>query len=63
MTTKVKITLIQPHIPVTVEVNGREIAVLVKDGDSHEDYVHSAQQLTIREMTTEELHLRGVKSP
>jgi PHD/YefM family antitoxin component YafN of YafNO toxin-antitoxin module len=59
MTTKVKITLVQPHIPVLIEVNGRELAVLVKEGDSHEDYVHSAQQLTVRELTTAELHDRG----
>lgn len=62
MTTKVKITLVQPHIPVVVEIAGREVAVLFKEGQSHEDYVHSAQQIKVREMTTAELHQRGVAS-
>ena len=59
MTTKVKIELVQEHIPVAVEIAGREVAVLFKAGQSHEDYVHSAQQITVRELTTAELHERG----
>jgi hypothetical protein len=59
MTTKVKIELMQEHLPVVVEIAGRQVSVLLKAGDSHEDYVHSAQQITVREMTTAELHERG----
>ncbi len=59
MTTKVTITLDSPNIPVVVETNGRELAVLFQEGQSYTDYVHSAQQLTVRELTTAELHERG----
>jgi hypothetical protein len=58
MTTKVKITLAQPHMPVVVEVNGSEVALLLNEGDSTEQYVHSAQQLTVRELSTGEVHAR-----
>ncbi len=59
MTTKVKITLVQKHLPVAVEVNGREVGLLLKDGDSIEEYVHSAQQVVVRELSTGEIHERG----
>lgn len=56
MTTKVKIELIQEHLPVVIESNGNILSTLFKVGHVFEAYVHSAQQLTVREMTTAELH-------
>lgn len=63
MTTKVKIELVQEHIPVVVEVAGREVAMLRKSGESHEDYVHSSQQIVVRELTPEELSERPAFAP
>lgn len=61
MTTRVKIELIQEHIPVIVEVLrddgvARHVCVLRKKGNSTDEYVHSGQTLRVREMTTAELH-------
>lgn len=55
MTTKVKIELVDAHQPVVVEVAGREVAMLIKSGESHTDYVHSSQQIVVRELEPEEL--------
>lgn len=63
MTTKVKIELVQEHIPVVVEVAGREVAVLLKAGELYEDYVHSSRQIVVREMTPEELSERPKSAP
>lgn len=61
MTTKVKIELIQEHMPVVVEVldsDGRKryTQTLRSIGNTAEDYVHSNQTLRVREMTTAEKH-------
>src|SRR5574337_281153 len=55
MTTKVKIELVDAHQPVVVEVAGREVAMLMRSGESHTDYVHSSQQIVVRELLPEEL--------
>lgn len=63
MTTKVKIELVQEHMPVVVEVAGREVAVLLEAGESHEDYVHSSQQIVVRELTPDELSSLPTDAP
>lgn len=55
MTTKVKIELVDAHTPVVVEVAGQEVAMLTKSGESHTDYVHSSQQIVVRELRGDEL--------
>lgn len=61
MTTKVKIELVQEHIPVIVEVmrddgSIQHTCTLRTKGAATEEYVHSSQTLRVREMTTAELH-------
>lgn len=63
MTTKVKIELVDAHQPIVVEVAGREVAMLMKSGESHTDYVHSSQQIVVREPRGDELYERGVSAP
>lgn len=69
MTTKVKVELVQDHMPVRVEVfsktsDGQErvfhFSELSTVGASTEEYVHSGQTLRIREVTTAELHNKGI---
>ena len=61
MTTKVKIEIVQKHMPVVVEVLRSDGTVsqthsLREIGVAAEEYVHSGQTLRVREMTTEEEH-------
>jgi len=63
MTTKVKIELVDAHTPVVVEVAGREVAMLLKAGESHTDYVHSTQQIVVRELRGDELCERPSFAP
>jgi hypothetical protein len=61
MTTKVKIEIVQAHMPVIVEVLRSDGSIstastLSAIGVSVQDYVHSRQTLRVREMTTEEMH-------
>ena len=61
MTTKVKIEIVQKHIPVVVETLRSDGTVqhtqtLSEIGSCAEEYVHSGQTLRVREMTTEEEH-------
>lgn len=51
MTTKVKVELVQSHIPVEVKVAGQVKAILFENGESYEDYVHSTQNITVCEIT------------
>lgn len=65
MTTRVRVEVVQKHMPVVVEVlynDGtiKQVQVLNEIGTSLEDYVHSGQMLRIREMTTEEAHNSGL---
>jgi len=55
MTTKVKIELVDVHMPVVVETEGREVALLLNSGESHTDYVYSSQQIVVRELRPDEL--------
>ena len=60
MTTKVKIELVQEHMPVTVEVLRSDGTIqyattIEKVGGSVEEYVHSGQTLRVRETTTAEM--------
>jgi len=62
MTTKVRIEIVQEHMPVIVEVlrgDGtiQHTSQLALKGNAAEEYVHSGQTLRIREMTTAERHL------
>ena len=62
MTTKVRIEIVQEHMPVIVEVlrgDGtiQHTSELASKGNAAEEYVHSGQTLRIREMTTAERHL------
>lgn len=64
MTTKVKIEIVQKHMPVIVEVLGsdgtvRHTNALSEIGAAASEYVHSGQTLRVREMTTEEAHHIG----
>ena len=68
MTTRVKIELLQDHMPVRVEVVGTtsdgeermlHFSELSQVGASAEEYVHSGQMLRVREMTTAEIHNKG----
>ena len=64
MTTKVKIEVVQKHMPVVVEVLRSDGTVqhtnaLSEIGASAAEYVHSGQMLRVREMTTEEAHHIG----
>ncbi len=64
MTTKVKIEIVQKHMPVVVEVLRSDGTVaqtqtLSEIGVAAEEYVHSGQTLRVREMTTEEVHTLG----
>lgn len=61
MTTKVKIELINEHMPVKViassgaeRLPSRQV-ILRNKGDVYEEYVHSGQWLIVSEMSTEEL--------
>jgi hypothetical protein len=64
MTTKVKIEIVQKHMPVVIEVlrsdgtvqHTNSLSVL---GATASEYVHSGQTLRVREMTTEEAHHIG----
>ena len=63
MTTKVKIEIVQKHMPVIVETLRTDGTVqhtqtLSELGVVVEEYVHSSQTLRVREMTTEEKHNR-----
>ena len=60
MTTKVRIEIVQEHMPVIVEVLRSDGTIqhtsqLVSKGNAAEDYVHSGQTLRVREMTTAEI--------
>lgn len=64
MTTKVKIEIVQKHMPVVIEVLRSDGTVshtnsLSEIGASASEYVHSGQTLRVREMTTEEVHHIG----
>lgn len=64
MTTKVKIEIVQNHMPVVVEVLRSDGTVqytlkLSHTGSAGEEYVHSGQTLRVREMTTAEAHGLG----
>ncbi len=61
MTTKVKIEIVQRHMPVVVEVLRSDGTIqhtlrLTDLGEAAEEYVHSGQTLRVREMTTAEQH-------
>lgn len=61
MTTKVRISIVQPHRPVVVETLRSDGTVQQKTAlrateDVLEEYVHSGQGILVREMTTEEEH-------
>ena len=65
MTTKVKIEIVQMHMPVVVETLRSDGTVqhtqtLSEIGNGAEEYVHSGQTLRVREMTTEEKHNAGL---
>lgn len=65
MTTKVKIEIVQNHMPVIVETLRSDGTVqhtqtLSAIGAGAEEYVHSGQTLRVREMTTEEKHNAGL---
>ena len=60
MTTKVRIEIVQDHMPVIVEVLRSDGTIqhtsqLASKGNAAEEYVHSGQTLRIREMTTAEM--------
>ncbi len=60
MTTRVRIELVQEHMPVIVEVLRADGTVqytgqLTSTGNALEDYVHSGQTIRVREMTTAEM--------
>lgn len=60
MTTKVKIEIVQYHMPVVVETLRIDGSIAhtqrLRDlGAAGEEYVHSGQMLRVREMTTEEM--------
>ncbi len=64
MTTKVKIEIVQKHMPVVVEVLRSDGTVqytnaISEIGAAVSEYVHSGQTLRVREMTTEEAHHIG----
>lgn len=64
MTTRVKIEIVQKHMPIVVEVLRRDGTVshtqtLSEIGSAASEYVHSGQTLRVREMTTEEAHHVG----
>ncbi len=65
MTTRVKVELIQQHMPVVVEImdgKGERVLyhqILEQSGTSAEEYVHSGQTIRVREMTTEEVFNRS----
>lgn len=67
MTTRVKIEIVQKHMPVIVETLRSDGSVqytqtLSEIGVSAEEYVHSGQTLRVREMTTQELHYATIKA-
>lgn len=60
MTTKVRIEVVQEHMPVIIEVlrsdgTVQHTAQLTAKGNATEEYVHSGQTLRVREMTTAEM--------
>lgn len=62
MTTRVKIQIIQEHMPIVVETLRSDGTIahhqIIRNKESiAEEYVHSGQTLRVREMTTAELHL------
>ena len=64
MTTKVKIEIVQKHMPVVVEVVRSDGTVsqtqtLSELGQEAQEYVHSGQTLRVRELTTQEAHDAG----
>jgi PII-like signaling protein len=61
MTTKVRIEIVQEHMPVVVEVldesgRVRYVATLQALTACTDEYVHSGQTIRVREMTTAEAH-------
>jgi hypothetical protein len=65
MTTKVKIEIVQMHMPVVIETLRSDGTVqhtqtLAIADAAAEEYVHSGQSLRVREMTTEEKHNAGL---
>ena len=68
MTTKVKIEIVQNHMPVVVETLRIDGSIahtqrLRDAGEAAEEYVHSGQVLRVREMTTEEMAAEPVLGP
>ena len=65
MTTKVKIEIVQMHMPVVVETLRSDGTVqhtqtMSDMSQACAEYVHSGQTLRVREMTTEEKHTAGL---
>lgn len=66
MTTKVKVEIVQKHMPIVIEVLREDGTVQytqtlnIVGGSGFEDYVHSGQKLLVREMTTQEMHTAGL---
>ena len=65
MTTKVKIEIVQLHMPVVIETLRSDGTVqhtqtLAIQDAGVEEYVHSGQTMRVREMTTEEKHNAGL---
>ena len=65
MTTKVKIEIVQEHMPVIVETLRSDGTVqhtktLIELGVGAEEYVHSGQTLRVREITIEENNARVI---
>ena len=61
MTTRVKIEIVGENMPVMVETRREDGKVaysqtLTGKGAAMEEYVHSGQTLSVREMTTQEQH-------
>ena len=65
MTTKVIIGIVQEHMPVVVELVGSDGRIyqtqtISKLDSAAYEYVHSGQTLRVREMTTQEMHAKGM---
>jgi len=65
MTTKVRVELVQKHIPVIIEILRKDGSIsqtqtISEFGAAVEEYVHSGQSMRVREMTTEEQHNAGL---
>lgn len=66
MTTKVKIEIIQAHMPIVIEVLRSDGTIQYTEivdevGTPVLEYVHSSQTLRIREMTTAEQHEQQIQ--